>query len=386
MRRVYLDHSATTPVRQEVIQVMNEYMDQHFGNPSSIHWFGREAKKGMDIARKQVSDLLNVLPEEIIFTSGGTEADNLAIKGIAYANRGKGNHIITTKIEHHAVLHTCEILEKEGFEVTYLPVDEYGLVDLDELEASIRPETILMTIMYANNEIGTIQPMKQIAAIGKKHQVYVHSDAVQAAGIIPVDANDLSLDALTLSGHKFYGPKGVGALFVRKGTRIIPIAHGGGHEMGRRAGTENIPGIVGLGMAAELARTEMQSRISRIKRLRDKLLEGIISGIPDIRLNGHPIERLPGNINICVAYVEGESLLLNLDIKGIAASSGSACTSGSLDPSHVLTAIGLPHEIAHGSLRLTLGAGTTEDDVDYVLEVLPEIVDRLRMMSPLSNK
>jgi cysteine desulfurase len=365
---------------------MNEYMDQHFGNPSSIHWFGREAKKGMDIARKQVSDLLNVLPEEIIFTSGGTEADNLAIKGIAYANRGKGNHIITTKIEHHAVLHTCEILEKEGFEVTYLPVDEYGLVDLDELEASIRPETILMTIMYANNEIGTIQPMKQIAAIGKKHQVYVHSDAVQAAGIIPVDANDLSLDALTLSGHKFYGPKGVGALFVRKGTRIIPIAHGGGHEMGRRAGTENIPGIVGLGMAAELARTEMQSRISRIKRLRDKLLEGIISGIPDIRLNGHPIERLPGNINICVAYVEGESLLLNLDIKGIAASSGSACTSGSLDPSHVLTAIGLPHEIAHGSLRLTLGAGTTEDDVDYVLEVLPEIVDRLRMMSPLSNK
>ena len=383
MRKVYLDHSATTPVHSEVVKIMADYMLQDFGNPSSIHSFGRTARQGMGVARKHLADLIGSAPEEIVFTSGGTEADNYAIKGVVQANSAKGKHIITTQFEHHAILHTCEHLEKEGFQVTYLPVDEDGLVRVEDVKAAIKDETVLISIMLANNEIGTIQPIKEISALAKENSIIFHTDAVQGVGVIPIDVNELGVDLLSLSGHKFYGPKGVGALYVRKGTKIEAISHGGSHERGCRAGTENIPGIVGIGKAAEIAKKEMDERMIRIGALRDKLMDGIMENIEDVRVNGHREKRLPGNVNVSISYIEGEALLLNLDMKGIAASSGSACTSGSLDPSHVLLAIGLPHEIAHGSLRMTLGAGTSPEDIDYVLKELPEIVSKLRAMSPL---
>jgi len=382
-RRIYLDHSATTYTKPEVLEEMLPVFNKYFGNPSSIYSYGREARKLVDNARNRVAKALNALPEEIYFTSGGSEADNWALRGIAYANKERGNHIITSKIEHHAILHTCEQLEKEGFKVTYLPVDKYGMISLDDLKNAITEETILISIMYANNEIGTIQPIEEIGKIARERNIYFHTDAVQAIGNIKIDVKAQNIDLLSLSAHKFYGPKGVGALYIRKGTRIANLIHGGGQERGRRAGTENVPGIVGLGKAIELATENIDSYNEKLIKLRAKLINGIMERIPYTILNGHPEKRLPGNANFCFKYIEGESLLLNLDMKGIAASSGSACTSGSLDPSHVLLAIGLPHEIAHGSLRLTLGEENTEEDIDYVLEVLPEIVQRLRDMSPL---
>jgi len=384
MKRIYFDHSATTPVDSEVASLMVEYMTEKFGNPSSIHLFGREVHKAVDEARQQVAALIGANPNEIFFTSGGTEADNLALKGIALANRKKGNHIITTCIEHHAILHTCEYLEKQGFNVTYLPVDENAMVRLEDVKKAITDQTILISVMFANNEVGTIQPIKEIGKIAREKGIYFHTDAVQAAGNYPIDVAEYNIDLLTLSAHKFHGPKGVGALYVRRGIRIDAVQHGGGQERSLRPGTENTPGIIGLGKAAEIAKRDMAKKIAHVTALRDKLAKGITERITDIKLNGHPTVRMPGNINFSFLYVEGESLLLNLDLKGIAASSGSACTSGSLDPSHVLLAMGLTHEVAHGSLRLSLGRGNTEDDIDYCLTVLPEIIERLRSMSPLS--
>lgn len=385
MKRIYFDHSATTPVDTEVAKLTVEYMTEKFGNASSVHAFGREARKAIDEARDKVAALLNASSNEIFFTSGGTEGDNLALKGIAFANRKKGNHIITSAIEHHAILHTCEYLEKQGFTVTYLPVDEYGMVSIEELKNAITDKTILISIMFANNEVGTIQPVQKIGQLAREKGIYFHTDAVQAVGSYPIDVKELNIDLLSFSGHKFHGPKGIGGLYVRKGVRIEAIQHGGAHERNMRAGTENVPGIVGLGKAAEVAQNEMDKKIAHITALRDKLIKGVMEVIPHTKLNGHPTERLPGSANFSFLYLEGESLLLNLDLKGIAASSGSACTSGSLDPSHVLLAMGLTHEVAHGSLRLTLGRGNTEAEVDYCLEVLPEIVERLRQMSPLYN-
>lgn len=383
MRKVYLDNAATTPVRPEVVEEMTRVMLEEFGNPSSIHGFGREARAAVDKARAQVAALINCSPEEIVFTSGATEADNLAIKGVAEAMREKGNHIITSAIEHHAVLHTCEYLEKRGYRVTYLPVDSTGLVDPDEVGKAIDKDTVLVSIMLANNEVGTIEPIEEITRIAHEKGVLVHTDAVQAVGQIEVDVAKLGVDLLSLSGHKMYGPKGVGALFVRKGVRIVPQMHGGGHERRRRAGTENVPGIVGLGVAARLAAEELPRRQAHLRELRDMLISGLMERIDHVKLNGHPTLRLPNNVNVSIQYVEGESILLNLDAAGIAASSGSACTSGSLEPSHVLVAMGVPHEVAHGSLRLTLGQQNTKEDVQYVLEVLPGIVRRLREMSSI---
>lgn len=385
MKRIYFDHSATTPVDAEVAKLTVEYMTEKFGNASSVHAFGREARKAIDEARDKVAALLNANSNEIFFTSGGTEGDNLALKGIAFANRKKGNHIITSAIEHHAILHTCEYLEKQGFTVTYLPVDEYGMVSIEELKNAITDKTILISIMFANNEVGTIQPVKEIGQLAREKGIYFHTDAVQAVGSYPIDVKELNIDLLSFSGHKFHGPKGIGGLYVRKGVRIEAIQHGGAHERNMRAGTENVPGIVGLGKASEVAKNEMDKKIAHISALRDKLIQGVMEKIPHTKLNGHPTKRLPGSANFSFLFLEGESLLLNLDLKGIAASSGSACTSGSLDPSHVLLAMGLTHEVAHGSLRLTLGRGNTQEEVDYCLEVLPEIVDRLRQMSPLYN-
>ena len=385
MKRIYFDHSATTPVDAEVAKLTVEYMTEKFGNASSVHAFGREARKAIDEARDKVAALLNANSNEIFFTSGGTEGDNLALKGIAFANRKKGNHIITSAIEHHAILHTCEYLEKLGFTVTYLPVDEYGMVSIEELKNAITDKTILISIMFANNEVGTIQPVKEIGQLAREKGVYFHTDAVQAVGSYPIDVKELNIDLLSFSGHKFHGPKGIGGLYVRKGVRIEAIQHGGAHERNMRAGTENVPGIVGLGKACEIAKNEMDKKIAHISALRDQLIQGVMEKIPHTKLNGHPTKRLPGSANFSFLFLEGESLLLNLDLKGIAASSGSACTSGSLDPSHVLLAMGLTHEVAHGSLRLTLGRGNTQEEVDYCLEVLPEIVDRLRQMSPLYN-
>ena len=382
-RIIYMDHSATTYVREEVVEAMAPYHSENFGNPSSIYGIARESKKAIDTARAQVAKALGAEPDEIYFTSGGSESDNWAIKGVAFANRKKGNHIITSKIEHHAVLHTCEYLEKEGFTVTYLPVDQYGLVDPAELEKAITDKTILISIMYANNEIGTIEPIAELGAIARKHRIPFHTDAVQAIGNIPIDVKAQNIDLLSLSAHKFYGPKGVGALCIRKGTKIDNLIHGGGQERRRRAGTENIAGIVGLGKAIELATADIEGHNRKIRALRDRLLKGIVDKIPHTHLNGHPQKRLPGNINISFEFIEGESMLLWLDDEGICASTGSACTSGSLEPSHVLLATGLPVEISHGSLRLTLGNVNTEADVDFVLEVLPKVVSRLREMSPL---
>ncbi|MDF2889721.1 MAG: nifS [Clostridia bacterium] len=385
-KRIYLDHAATTYTNKEVLNEMLPYFTEYFGNPSSVHQFGREVKKSIDVARDRVAKAIGALPEEIYFTAGGSEADNLAIKGVAYANKSKGNHIITTKIEHPAVLETCEQLEKEGFEVTFLDVDQYGVVSPEAVRNAIKDNTILISVMYANNEIGTIQPISEIAQIANEKKIYFHTDAVQAIGSIRINVKEQNIDMLSMASHKFYGPKGVGALYVRKGVKLISIIHGGSQERKRRAGTENVPGIIGIGKAIELAYQKFDENNARITMLRDKLIKGIMEKVPYTRLNGHPENRLPNNTNFCFEYIEGESLLLNLDMKGIAGSSGSACSSGSLEPSHVLLAIGLPHEIAHGSLRLSLGEVNTEEDIEYVLQVLPEIVDRLRQMSPLYEK
>jgi cysteine desulfurase len=381
-----MDHSATTFVKPEVLEAMIPYFTDHFGNPSSIYGIAQYAKKAIDTARMQTAKALGADPDEIYFTSGGSESDNWAIKGVALANRKRGNHIITTQIEHHAVIHSCRFLEKEGFEVTYLPVDQYGLVNPVDLEKSITDKTILISVMYANNEIGTIEPVGELGAIARKHKVYFHTDAVQAIGNIPIDVKSQNIDLLSLSAHKFYGPKGVGALYIRKGVRIENLIHGGGQEHKHRAGTENSAGIVGLGKAIELAIADIPGHNEKIRAMRDRLINGVMEKIPDARLNGHPEKRLPGNFNVSFEFIEGESMLLWLDDAGVCASTGSACTSGSLEPSHVLLATGLPVELSHGSLRLTLGDANTEGDVDFVLEVLPQIVKKLRDMSPLYHK
>ena len=384
MKTTYMDYSATTYVKPEVLDAMMPFFTEKFGNPSSFYGISRETKMAVDNARAQVAKAINCDPNEVYFTGGGSEADNWAIKGIATAHMKKGKHIITTKIEHHAVLHTCEFLEKFGFEVTYLDVNEEGFVDLKQLEEAITDKTILVSIMFANNEIGTIQPIKEIGALCREKKVLFHTDAVQAVGSVPVDVKEMNIDLLSLAGHKLYGPKGIGALYIRRGVRIDNLIHGGGQERGRRAGTENIPGVVGLGKAIELATENIEENRARLTVLRDKLIDGILERIPYARLNGpRGDKRLPGNSNISFEFIEGESILLSLDFEGICASSGSACTSGSLDPSHVLLAIGLPHEKAHGSLRTTLGAASTEEDVEKLLNELPPIIERLRNMSPL---
>ena len=383
MKRVYMDNAATTALRRDVLDAMMPYLTDIYGNPSSLHYFGQEAHKAVENARHQVASALNAEDNEIIFTGCGTEADNMALKGIAEKYQSKGKHIITSSVEHHAILHTCEYLEKHGFEVTYLPVDEYGMVKAEQVRDAIRSDTILVSIMFANNEVGTIMPIKEIGAVCREKGVFFHTDAVQAVGHLAIDVKAMNIDLLSLSAHKLHGPKGVGALYIRKGIVVPPLLHGGAQERRKRAGTENVAGIVGLGKAIEIACSDIEGTAKRMCYLRDKLINGIEASIPEVKLNGHRTERLPGNVNFSIKYIEGESILLMLDINGIAASSGSACTSGSLDPSHVLLAMGMPHETAHGSLRLTLGDDTTEDDIDYVLEVLPEIVVKLRKMSPL---
>ncbi|HIQ71617.1 MAG TPA: cysteine desulfurase NifS [Candidatus Onthenecus intestinigallinarum] len=380
---IYLDNAATTATKPEVLEAMLPYFTQVYGNPSSIHRAGRDARRAVEHAREQVAAALNADKGEIYFTAGGSESDNWALKGTAFAHREKGNHIITTQIEHHAVLHTCQWLERQGFEVTYLPVDADGLVDPADVERAITDRTILVSVMMANNEIGTIEPIAEIARIAHAHGVLMHTDAVQAVGAVEVDVRALGVDMLSLSAHKFYGPKGVGALYVRRGVKLDTYMHGGAQERGRRAGTEYLPGIVGLGKAIELATADIAGHAARLTAMRDRLIDGILKEIPYARLNGHRTRRLPGNVNVSIEYIEGEALLLRLDLAGIEGSSGSACTSGSLDPSHVLLAIGLPHEIAHGSLRLTLGDYNTEADVDATLAALPEIVRTLRDMSPM---
>ena len=382
MPSIYLDHAATTPVAPEVLEAMLPYYRECWGNPSSIHQFGRKASEGVEYGRIAVAALLNCPPKEVYFTGGGTEADNMAITGAALAREEKGKHIITSAIEHHAVSHTLEALEKRGWEVTTLPVDRDGLVDPEAVRAAIRPDTVLATIMHANNEVGVIQPIAEIGAICREQGVWFHTDAVQSVGHIPTRVDELNVDMLSLSGHKLYGPKGVGALYIRRGVRIKPLIYGGGHERGMRSGTENVPGIVGLGKAAELAMAEMDSEALRQTTLRDRLLDGIVARIPNSHITGHRARRLPNNASVIVQYIEGEAMLLRLDVAGIAASSGSACTSGSLDPSHVLLAMGIRTEYAHGSLRFSLGRSTTEADIDYVLEQFPPIVETLRAMSP----
>lgn len=383
MNKIYLDNAATTHLDAEVLQQMLPYFTDHYGNPSSIYATGRDARKAVEEARRAVAAALNCTAQEIFFTSGGTESDNWAIKGIAHTNQSQGKHIISTAIEHHAVLHPLEDLQKQGFEVTHIPVDEYGLVNPADIKKAIQPDTILITVIAANNEIGTIQPIAEIGAIAKKHKIAFHTDAVQAIGAIPVDVKEWQVDTLSLSAHKFHGPKGVGALYIRKGTRLPAFIQGGAQERNRRAGTENVPGIVGLGAAITKAVTNLDENAKKIAALRDDLINSIQKSVPEVRLNGHPVLRLPNNVNFAVKYIEGEALLLRLDLAGIAASSGSACTSGSLDPSHVLLAIGLPHEIAHGSLRLTLSADTTQEEIDTVKTELPRIINILRAMSPL---
>lgn len=383
MKNVYMDYSATTYVKPEVLEEMLPYFTQKFGNPSSFYGISRETKRAIDNARNQVAQALNCEADEVYFTGGGSEADNWAIKGIASAHKKKGNHIITTKIEHHAVLHACQYLEKQGFDVTYLDVDSEGFINLDDLRNAITDKTILVSIMFANNEIGTIQPIKEIGEICREKKVIFHTDAVQAVGNIPVDVKEMNIDMLSLAAHKIYGPKGIGVLYIKKGIKIDNLIHGGAQEKNRRAGTENIASIVGLGKAMEIANENLEEHMNKLTKLRDKLIDGLLK-IPYTSLNGpRGDKRLPGNVNVRFRFIEGESILLSLDFQGVCASSGSACTSGSLDPSHVLLAIGLPHELAHGSLRLTMGEGSTEEDVDYVLEVTPPIIERLRNMSPL---
>lgn len=386
MKKIYMDCSATTPVKQEVIDEMMPFFTENYGNASSIHAFGQSAKKALEASRQVIASALNAPTDTFYFTAGGSESDNWAIKGVMYANAAKGKHMITTAIEHHAVLHTAEKLEKEGFEVTYLPVDADGLVNPSDVEAAIRPDTVLISIMYINNEIGTMMPIAEIGAVAKKHGVLFHTDAVQAFGNVRIDVEAQNIDLLSVSAHKLYGPKGVGGLYVRKGVRIQNIIEGGAQEKRRRAGTENLPGIVGFAKAVSLAHENLEAHIERLSKLRDQLAEGILSAIDFSKYNGHPSKRHPGNVNISFEFIEGEALLLSLNAKGIAASSGSACTSGSLDPSHVLMGIGLSHEIAHGSLRLSIGDFTTEEDVRYVIEALKEVVQKLRMMSPLYDR
>lgn len=380
---IYLDHAATTPTKPEVVKEMLPYFTESFGNPSAIYGFASKNKAKISEVRASIGKTLGTSADNIYFTAGGSEADNWALVATAEAYGQKGKHIITTKIEHHAILHTAEYLEQRGFEITYLDVDEDGLVRLEDLKKAIRPDTILISIMFANNEIGTIQPVKEIGALAKEKGILFHTDAVQAYGQIPIDVEELNIDMLSASGHKLYGPKGIGFLYIRKGVKIRSFIHGGAQERRRRAGTENVPGIIGLGKAAEIAFATMDERIEKESALRDYMISRILEEIPYVKLNGHKTKRLPNNVNVSFRFVEGESLLIMLDMKGICASSGSACTSGSLDPSHVLLAIGLPHEIAHGSLRLTLGDETTKEDVDYVIDQLKEIVEKLRSMSPL---
>lgn len=381
--RIYLDNAATTRTAQEVVDAMLPYFTESYGNPSSIYELGQRSKEAITNAREEIARVIGAKTEEIYFTGGGSEADNWAIKAAHEAYKNKGNHIITTKIEHHAVLHTCQYLEKQGARVTYLDVDENGLVDLEQLQKAISPETILITIMFANNEIGTIEPVKEIGMIAREHGILFHTDAVQAFGQVPIDVDEMNIDMLSSSAHKINGPKGIGCLYIRKGVKIRSFVHGGAQERKRRAGTENVPGIVGYGVAARMAAETMEERTKKEKELRDYFIRRVLEEVPYVRLNGDPVKRLPNNANFSFRFIEGESLLIMLDMKGIAGSSGSACTSGSLDPSHVLLAIGLPHEIAHGSLRLTLGADTTKEDLDYTLEQIKEIVAKLRNLSPL---
>lgn len=382
-KMIYLDNAATTKTAPEVVEAMLPYFTEYYGNASSVYGFAGNSKEAMNQARETISSALGAKENEIYFTAGGSEADNWALKATAEAYRSKGNHIITSKIEHHAILHTCEWLEKNGFEVTYVDVDENGVIKLDELKKAIRPETILISVMFANNEIGTLEPIKEIGAIAKEHGILFHTDAVQAFGQVPINVDELNIDMLSSSGHKLNGPKGIGFLYIRKGVKIRSLIHGGAQERKRRAGTENIPGIVGYGTAVERAVRTMEERTAKEMELRDYLIDRVLKEVPYTRLNGHRTDRLPNNANFSFQFIEGESLLIMLDMKGICGSSGSACTSGSLDPSHVLLAIGLPHEIAHGSLRLTLSEETTKEEIDYVVESIKEIVDRLRSMSPL---
>ena len=384
--KIYLDNAATTKTRPEVVEAMLPYFTEKFGNPSSIYEFASQNRKAVDEAREIIAKSLGADISEIYFTAGGTESDNWALKETFDAYASKGNHIITSKIEHHAILHTCEYLEKHGCEVTYVDVDENGVIKLDQLKKAIRPTTILISVMFANNEIGTIQPIKEIGEIAKQHNILFHTDAVQAYGQLPIDVNELGIDMLSASAHKLHGPKGIGFLYIRKGAKLHSLIHGGAQERQRRAGTENVPGIVGFGKAVEIAMATMEDRKKKEIYLRDKLMKRVLAEIPYVRVNGDRSRRLPNNVNFSFQFIEGESLLIMLDMNNICASSGSACTSGSLDPSHVLLAIGLPHEIAHGSLRLTLGDEKTDADIDTVLEVLPQIVQRLREMSPLFNQ
>lgn len=381
--RIYLDNAATTKTSQEVVDAMIPYFTENYGNPSSIYELGARSKEAITDAREQIAEVIGARTEEVYFTAGGTEADNWAIKAAYEAYKGKGNHIITTSIEHHAVLHTCQYLEKQGAEVTYLKVDENGLINLEELEKAIRPDTILISIMFANNEIGTIEPIREIGMIAKEHGILFHTDAVQAFGQVPIQVDEMNIDMLSASGHKINGPKGIGFLYIRKGVKIRSFVHGGAQERKRRAGTENVPAIVGLAAAAKRAARTMEARSKQETELRDYMIGRVLEEIPFVKLNGDPVKRLPNNMNFSFRFIEGESLLIMLDMKGIAGSSGSACTSGSLDPSHVLLAIGLPHEIAHGSLRLTLGEDITKADLDYTLEQIKEIVGKLRALSPL---
>ena len=383
MKRIYMDNGATTRVTEPVFEAMQPYFCEIYGNPSSAHNFGYVSRHAIDAAREQVAKAINADVNEIYFTGCGTESDNWAVRGAAYENVKKGRHIITTAIEHHAILHTCAQLEKEGFEVTYLPVDEYGFVTPEQLDAAIRPDTTLVSIMTANNEIGTIEPIAELAAVCKKHGVLFHTDAVQAIGSVKIDVKAMGIDMLSMSGHKFHAPKGIGVLYIRKGVRLQQFMNGGAQERNRRAGTENLASIVGIGKAIEIATANIDAHNEKLSAIRDHMIERILKEIPYTRLNGHPTTRLPGNVNVCFRFIEGESLLMLLDAKGIAGSSGSACTSGSLDPSHVLLAIGLPHEIAHGSLRLSLSEENTMEEADYVVDALVEIVSRLRSMSPL---
>lgn len=383
MKRIYLDNAATTPTSPEALAAMLPYFSDLYGNPSSIHSFGQEAREAVEKSRDMLAALLGARSEEIIFTSGGTESDNTALTGVAYALKDKGNHIITTSVEHHAILETSKFLEKQGYRMTYLPVDRYGMVSPDDVKKAITPKTILVSVMHANNEMGTLQPVAEIAKIAREAGVYFHTDAVQTVGHIPLSVKELGVDLLSLSAHKFNGPKGVGALFIRKGTRLAPFMHGGEQERNLRAGTHNVPGIVGLGKAAELAQKSLPQEMARAIKLRDRLAQGILGGIKNTYLNGHPTSRLPGNVNISIEFVEGESVLLNLDLEGICASTGSACSSASLEPSHVLLAMGIPPEKAHCSMRFSLGTQNTEADIDRVLEALPRIVTKLRAMSPL---
>jgi len=386
MKRIYLDYAATTPTAPEVVEAMLPYFTDRFGNPSSIHSFGQEGKAAIEEAREKIANLIGAKQEEIIFTSGGTESNNSALKGVAYANQHKGNHIITTPLEHHAIIEPCNFLEKSGFKVTYLPVDKDGLLNPEEVKKAITTKTILISAMHANNEIGTIEPIAEIGRIARERDIYFHTDAVQTFGHLPINVDELNVNLLSISAHKLCGPKGMGALYVKKGTRMVSFMHGGEQERRRRASTENVPAIVGFGKAVEIAEEKMEEEAKELTILRDKLIKGIFEKIDHVCLNGHPTKRLPNNINVSIEFVEGESMLLNLDMEGIAASTGSACSSSSLEPSHVLLSLGLSPELAHGSLRFTLGRYTKEEEIDYVLEILPKIVDKLRSMSPLYKK